>query len=133
MVVTVPARTSHRIAASYTRRDDPSAEWDLISLLILQEDMSEYPGGIRSSSILGLREDEQRASDGSMAFECRLRDGSVGKPFTFPSSPGQYEIRLCWVRQPKTVAEKIAQSEDPHQFMTPFYRAYVTIVRGPEN
>lgn len=119
--------TSYHVTASYTRRDDPESDWDVVKMLLVEDDTSERLAGIRMNRLLGTREDERPLADGTLSWECRLLDGTGGRNCTFSARPGRYELRLCWERRPASVAEMVAKGEDPLPFMTPFYRAYVTI------
>ena len=124
--------TSHLISASYIRYGKADADWYSVSLLLVEDDPGENVEKVRMNRMLGLPENEQELrGKKKRIWNSRPTEGLEGRKMAFPSNPGRYELRLCWMRRPKTVAEKVSQSKNPLLFTTPFYRAYITIQAEP--
>lgn len=128
--LTLERGSKYPITASYIRSPELSEDWNNVLLLLVSDDDSENPAGIQQTEYLGRKRDETELSNGNLAWQAQLYEGRLGKNVRFNLKPGRYEIRLCWHRDPTTIAEYVAEQEDPESFLTPFYRTHISLTES---
>lgn len=124
--VSLPQNKLFDINASYVRADTGDVDWTEIMLLFVNDDHSKKTDGIQFQKRVGLRQGERKKNK-KLQWDCRLMNGEIGRQARVSVKPGEYEVRLCWKRSPKSVAEKQIELDNPTVFLTPFYTARIQV------
>jgi hypothetical protein len=128
--LTLQSQERFLVDLHYTRDPAGGQTYDHIVMLLVYEDGSET-GKIETEQFITfeVKYEEQQTRQGLLEWQSRPSRGKEGLVRWFNARPGTYELRLCWKREPKTVAEMKSQQEAPFRFLFPFYRATVSIDR----